>query len=112
MNSFCSGFWEFSAPPMLCCFFRMVPNLYYPLDHLQQDSIVALASSYTDHFLSPIMHDWSQQPPPLVQGLVKPYHVTPKGPSQHMTESALSRIVMSVLLKLQLSRLRHLTVSE
>lgn len=89
----------------------MVPNLYYPLDHIQQDAVIALASSYTDHFLSPIMHDWSQQPPPLVQGLVKPYHVTPKVQCQHVIESSLSRIVMSVLLKLQLSRLKHLTVS-
>ena len=91
---------------------RMVRNLYYPLDHLQQDAVTALASSHTDHFLSPIMHEWSQPPPPLVQGLVKPYHVTERGPCQHEIESALSRIVMTVLMKLQISKLRHLTVSR
>ena len=85
--------------------------LYYPPDHLQQDAVIALASSYTDHFLSPIMHEWSQPPAPLVQGLVRPYHVTEKGVCQHDIESALSRVVMSVLMKLQLSKLKHLTVS-
>ena len=86
-------------------------NLYYPSDHLQQDAVIALASSYTDHFLSPIMHEWSQPPSPLVQGLVKPYHVTERGVCQHEIESALSRVVMSVLMKLQMSKWRHLTVS-
>ncbi|KAL3864910.1 hypothetical protein ACJMK2_006556 [Sinanodonta woodiana] len=88
---------------------RLVPKLYYPADSHLQNPVVAIAKEYTDHFLNPIMHDWALEPPTIVQGLVKPYHVSPDVTSDFSVENSLSRIVIALLYELNLSQSKHLT---
>ncbi|KAK3589444.1 hypothetical protein CHS0354_020780 [Potamilus streckersoni] len=88
---------------------RLVPKLYYPVDSHFQNPAVAIAKEYTDNFLNPIMHDWAIEPPTIVQGLVKPYHVSPDVISDFTVENSLSRIVIALLYELNLSQSKHLT---
>ena len=93
-------------------FSRLVRKLFYPVDYPHQDPVIAIAKDKTDNFLYPIMHDWCQVPPPPVQGLVKPYHVTPRLVVQPSVESSLSRVVLAVIGKLHLAQSKYLTVSS
>ncbi|KAL5022595.1 hypothetical protein ScPMuIL_001750 [Solemya velum] len=91
------------------CFVNLVPNFFYPIDHPQQDSVIALAKEKTDTFFSPIIHEWGQDPPPLVQGLVQPYHL-PLGPiTDANLESNVSRIVKMLLFQLYMSQSKYST---
>lgn len=93
------------------CDCRLVPRLFYEVDNPQHDPVIALAKEKTDVFLQPILHEMSQEPPPLVLGLVKPYHFSPNYPVLPTVESSLSRIVVALLKQLNGSRSKHLTVS-
>ena len=85
-------------------------QLFFPVDYPHQDPIIAVARNNIDNFLVPSLYDWCQQPPPPVQGLVKPYHVTPRLVVQSDVESVLSRLVLSLMEKLNLAKSKYLIV--
>ncbi|XP_060568114.1 huntingtin-like isoform X3 [Ruditapes philippinarum] len=87
---------------------RLVKQLFYPVDYPHQDPIIAVTRNNIDNFLVPTLHDWCQQPPPPVQGLVKPYHVTPRLVVQSNVESVLSRLVLSLMEKLNMAKSKYL----
>ncbi|KAL4231691.1 hypothetical protein ACF0H5_009269 [Mactra antiquata] len=87
---------------------KLVKKLFFPVDYPQQDPIIAVAMDKVDHFLNPIIYDWCQVPPPPVQGLVSPYHVTPGLVIQSSVESVLSRLVIYVMEKLNLAQSKYL----
>ena len=93
------------------CFPRLVGRLFFALDYPHQDPIIAVAKDFTNNFLYPIMHDYSQKPAPPVQGLVNPYHVTPRMTILSPIESALSRIVIALMRKLNLAQSKYDIVS-
>lgn len=95
---------------LLIIYYRLVKQLFFPLDYPHQDPIIAVAKDNVDNFLFPIMHDWCQQPPPPVQGLVKPYHVTPRLVIQSNVESILSRLVLYLMEKLNIAKSKYLIV--
>ncbi|XP_053407184.1 huntingtin-like isoform X2 [Mercenaria mercenaria] len=87
---------------------RLVKQLFYPVDFPHQDPVIAVARNNIDNFLFPTMHDWCQQPPPPVQGLVRPYHVAPRLVVQSTMESVLSRLVLSLMEKLNMAKSKYL----
>lgn len=82
-------------------------KLFYPVDFPHQDPVIAVARDNANHFLLPIMHKFSLKPPPTVQGLVSPYHVTPGVAVQSSVESVLSRLVSMLLKKLNFAQSKH-----
>lgn len=88
----------------------MVPRLFHPVDHVTQDPVTAHARNLTSDLLDPIIHEWSHTPPPLVHGLVAPYHHGIEKVTA-TTEAALSRVVAAILHRLNESTKRNVTVS-
>lgn len=93
-----------------CFHYRLVPHLYYDLDHPQHDPIISAAKDESDSLLFPILHEFSMDPPPLVQGLVPPYHFKMLQEINPTVESALSRIVQLLMHQLLISQSRYMTV--
>ena len=91
-------------------YFRIVPKLFYSIDHVTQDPVTAHARSLTSELLDPIIHEWSHTPPPLVHGLVRPYRLGIERTVPN-TEAALSRVVTAILHKLNEATDRNVTVS-
>lgn len=87
-----------------------MPHLYYDLDHPQHDPIISAAKDESDSLLFPILHEFSMDPPPLVQGLVPPYHFKMLQEINPTVESALSRIVQLLMHQLLISQSRYMTV--
>lgn len=90
----------------------MIPNLFFPVDCPMQDPVITMAKDYTDHYFTPVVHDWAQESPPTVLGLVKPFNFNPNIPVQASTESSLSRVITAVLSLLRKSQCRYLSVSH
>ena len=81
------------------------------MDHPQHDPVITEARSQVEQTLCYMTKDNSLELPPLVLGLVKPYHVINHVPTQSDVESNLSRIVMNLLHNLNMSASKQLTVS-
>ncbi|CAH1783183.1 unnamed protein product [Owenia fusiformis] len=88
---------------------RIIPKLFYPTDSVQHNPIIASAREFTDAYLNPIMHEWSEPPQPLVHGLVKPFHFNPSIPSSLSIEGSLSRVVSSLVEVMSNSLSKYLT---
>lgn len=88
---------------------KMIPNLFFPVDCPMQDPVITMAKDYTDHYFTPVVHDWAQESPPTVLGLVKPFNFNPNVPVQASTESSLSRVITAVLSLLRKSQCRYLS---
>lgn len=89
----------------------MIQHFFYPSDHPQQDPVISIAKDHIENLLSSVMHEWTHELPPLVQGLVSPYHVGSRTLVIGSVESSLSRVVMALLEQLNTSNSKHLTVS-
>ncbi len=92
--------------------FRLVPKLFFAVDNPQQDPVVAIAKDLTDVLLQPLMAEWAEEPPPMVQGLVKPYLFSPSFHMKPPIESSLSRIVQFLIQQLHTAQTKHRTVSS
>lgn len=92
-------------------FFRLIPNLFFPVDHSQHDPIITESRFQVEGLMCHVTKDSSLDLPPLVLGLVKPYHVINHVPVQSDVESNLSRVVMNLLHILNMSDSKQLTVS-
>ncbi|XP_076466851.1 LOW QUALITY PROTEIN: huntingtin-like [Babylonia areolata] len=88
---------------------RLIPQLFFPMDNPQHDPIISAAKDESDSLLSPILYELSMEAPPLVQGLVAPYHfdvLQEVGPG---LESSLSRVVHLLMHQLLVSQSRFMT---
>lgn len=97
---------------LIHCVFRLVPRLFHAVDSPQQDEVISAAKDESDALLFPILHEFSTAPPPLVQGLVPPYHFNVFEEVSAMVESALSRVVQMLMHQVLVSQSRHLTVGS
>ncbi|XP_071090376.1 huntingtin-like isoform X1 [Haliotis cracherodii] len=88
---------------------RLVPKLFFAVDNCQQDPVTAIARDLTDGLLYPLMSEWAEEPPPLVQGLIPPYHFSPTFTIKPHLESSLSRVVQQLLQQLHKAQTKHLT---
>ncbi|KAK7109044.1 hypothetical protein V1264_013160 [Littorina saxatilis] len=88
---------------------RLIPNLFFSVDNPQHDAVIAAAKDESDILLYPIMHEFSMEAPPLVQGLVPPYHFNVLQEVVPAVESSLSRIVQMLMHQLLVSQSRSLT---
>ncbi|XP_013398873.1 huntingtin [Lingula anatina] len=88
---------------------KLVPNLFFPVDHPQQDPVIAKSKEFTDAFLDPVLHEWSQDPQPLLHGLVEPYHFNPYRGYSEATEGSLSRVLALLTRVLTKSSSKYLT---
>lgn len=94
-------------------YFRLVPKFFFASDSPQQDPVLAVASDQTRDLLSPIMEPvMAGQLPPLVQGLMKPYHFDILAEVCPATESSLSRVVQTLFHTLLVSHSKYATVSR
>lgn len=91
--------------------FRLVPNLFFPVDHSLHDPVISESRFQVDKLMNHASRDTSIELPPLVLGLVKPYHVINHAIVQADLESNLSRVVMNLLHNLNMSDSKMLTVS-
>ncbi|ESO95031.1 hypothetical protein LOTGIDRAFT_160793 [Lottia gigantea] len=87
---------------------RLIPNLFYPVDHPQHDPVTACAQDLTNRVFTSLSHQLIEDLPPLVQGLVKPYHYSPNIKVNSTVESCLSRIIQQLLHQIHISQSRHL----
>ncbi|XP_033756060.1 huntingtin-like [Pecten maximus] len=85
---------------------KVIPQLFFSADHCQQDPVISVAKDHTGNLLTP---DLPSASPPLVQGLVKPFHLGAEPVSLVHVESNLSRVVMALLHELNLSNVKHNT---
>ncbi|XP_060084449.1 huntingtin-like [Ylistrum balloti] len=85
---------------------KLIPHLFFAADHCQQDPVIAIAKDHTGRLLTP---DPLSDSPPLVQGLVKPFHFGAEHVSNVHIESNLSRVIMALLHELNLSNVKHNT---
>ena len=90
---------------------RLVPNLFYAVDHPQHDPVIAKAKDLTDEYLDPILHDWTPSSQPLLHGVSVPYLLNANTSLSQTTDSSLSRVLGIVVHQLQASTSKHLTVS-
>lgn len=90
---------------------RLVPHLFFPVDCPQHDPIISVAKDESDALLFPILHELAMEPPPLVQGLVRPYHFDILQEVNPNIESSLSRIVQMLMHQLLVSQSKYMTVS-
>lgn len=88
---------------------RLVPRLFYAVDNPQQDAIISAAKDESDALLFPILHEFSMEPPPFVQGLVAPYHFNVLQEVSPVVESSLSRVVQTLMHRVLVSQSRHMT---
>ena len=95
-----------------CCLCgRLIPKLFFAVDNPQHDAVLSVAKDESDSLLYPIMHEFSMEPPPLVQGLVPPYHFNVLQEVLPTVESSLSRIVHMLMHQMLVSPSRSMTVS-
>ncbi len=93
---------------------RVVPQLFYAVDNLQHDPVIARAKDDTSQYLDPIMYEWSQPPQSSIHGLATAFSSAMLHNGSNNTaviESSLSRVVSSLIGLLNMSFSRHLTVS-
>ncbi|CAG5125625.1 unnamed protein product, partial [Candidula unifasciata] len=89
---------------------RLVPKFFFASDSPHQDPVLAVASDQTRDLLSPIMEPvMAGQLPPLVQGLMKPYHFDILAEVCPATESSLSRVVQTLFHTLLVSHSKYAT---
>ncbi|XP_052100645.1 huntingtin-like [Mytilus californianus] len=88
---------------------KLIPNLFFPVDHSQHDPIITESRFQVEGLMCHVTRDSSLDLPPLVLGLVKPYHVINHVPVQSDVESNLSRVVMNLLHILNMSDSKQLT---
>ncbi|XP_041368406.1 huntingtin-like isoform X2 [Gigantopelta aegis] len=88
---------------------RLIPHLFFSVDYPHHDPVMAYAEDTTNRFLHPVLHEWAEDPPPLVQGLVKPYILSPIVTMHPHIESSLSRIVHKLMHQLYISKSKHFT---
>ncbi|KAL8615828.1 hypothetical protein ACOMHN_048536 [Nucella lapillus] len=88
---------------------KLIPQLFYSMDNPQHDPIISAAKDSSDSLLYPIMHELCMAPPPLVQGLVAPYHFNVLQEVGACVESSLSRVVHLLMHQLLVSQSRFTT---
>ncbi|XP_029645621.1 huntingtin isoform X2 [Octopus sinensis] len=88
---------------------KMIPNLFFAVDCPMQDPVITVAKDYTDSYFTPIVHDWAQESPPTVLGLVKPFNFNANIPVHPSVESSLSRVITAIKSLLRKCQCKYLS---
>ncbi|XP_050396465.2 huntingtin [Patella vulgata] len=88
---------------------KLIPNLFFSVDNAQHDPVTACAQDMTDCAFSCLSHQLVEDLPPIVQGLVKPYHFSPITIVKQTVESSLSRLIQALLHQIHISQSKYLT---
>uniref|UniRef100_A0A061QFU3 Putative huntingtin n=1 Tax=Cupiennius salei TaxID=6928 RepID=A0A061QFU3_CUPSA len=87
---------------------RLVPKLYYPIDHPNKDPITAIAKEDIDIYLD-IAHKGSLHSTlPLVHALVKPFSVHNSSSYNPIVDASLSRVINLLVITLRMCSNKHL----
>lgn len=90
-------------------FFRLVPKLYYPIDHQNKDPITAIAKEDIDIYLDIAHKGALHSTLPLVHALVKPFSVH-NSSFNPIVDASLSRVINLLVTKLRMCSNKHLIV--
>ncbi|CAL1269720.1 unnamed protein product [Larinioides sclopetarius] len=89
-------------------FSKLISNLFYPIDHLNKDAVIAIAKQAIDTYLDVSYKGSLQSSLPLVHALVKPFAVHDSVFYNPVIDAALSKIINLLVNTLRMCTNRYL----
>ncbi|GFS71535.1 huntingtin [Trichonephila clavipes] len=93
-------------------FSRLVSTLFYPIDHLNKDPVIAIAKEAVDSYLEVSHKGSSHTSLPLVHALVKPFAVHDSVSYNPVLDAALSKVINLLVNTLRMCSNKYLVVSK
>lgn len=96
---------------MTYLFYRLVPKLFFSIDHPNKDPVIAIAKKAIDVYLDVSHKSSVQSTLPLVHALVKPFDVHGSPSFNYVIDASLSKIINLLVNTLRMCTDKYLIVS-